>query len=510
MDKRYYCPCCGKWSEKFIAGDWAERIDLYDVRRYSNTPNDVLCPVCYSMPRHRILAQWCEEHQNEFIGRRILDLSTENGINHWFASHGFRVTSSDRYRGMDPTEAEGSFPWSEASWDLLLCNHILERVSDYRGALSEWYHVLGPGGWLICSFVTDEQVDTVMESQSQFGDDSEEARSERIRTCGQFNQYRIFGRNARSILEDAGFEVSEIRGNDMPEEILPVVGPADYDDNVLYLCRKPGEFKWVDFPERNHDQEHESKWKQSLFVIRELTSREIKRKYVRSYLGMLWSVLHPLLYMLVMTLIFSSMFSRSITNFPLYYLTGYLIWELFNQTTNQVMTVLADNRELLLTVKVPKRVFALSRCGTAIVNFLLSLIPYALLLLLFRTPITWTLLLMPAGVFFCVLFSLGLGYLLAILYVFFADIQHLYSVLLTLWMYLSAIFYPIDGLPAFMRLIIYNNPVYDYIAFLREVMLYGTMPEVGLWIRIIGWGIGMYGIGRWVFHRRENDVMLLL
>ena len=85
-------------------------------------------------------------------------------------------------------------------------------------------------------------------------------------------------------------------------------------------------------------------WRQYGFVIQQLTSRELKRKYARSVLGVLWSVLNPLLSMGVLSLIFSQMFRRSIENYPIYYLTGYLLWQAFTATTNTAMTTLADNR----------------------------------------------------------------------------------------------------------------------------------------------------------------------
>ena len=86
--------------------------------------------------------------------------------------------------------------------------------------------------------------------------------------------------------------------------------------------------------------------KQYLFVIRELTSREIKRKYARSYLGIVWSVLNPLLSMTVLSLIFSQMFRRSIENYPIYYLTGNLVWIFFSGATNAAMTTLIDNKAM--------------------------------------------------------------------------------------------------------------------------------------------------------------------
>lgn len=75
--------------------------------------------------------------------------------------------------------------------------------------------------------------------------------------------------------------------------------------------------------------------RQSLFVIQELVSREIRRKYSRSKLGILWSVLNPLLSMAVLSLIFSTMFRRSIENYPVYYLTGFLIWNFLRRPQTQ-------------------------------------------------------------------------------------------------------------------------------------------------------------------------------
>ena len=124
--------------------------------------------------------------------------------------------------------------------------------------------------------------------------------------------------------------------------------------------------------------------KQTLFVIQELIAREMKRKYSRSKLGILWSVLNPLLSMAVLSLVFSTMFRKSIENYPVYYLTGYLIWSFFTTATNTAMTSLADNQALLLQVRLPKEIFPFSRVCTAFVNFLYSLAAYVVILVFFR------------------------------------------------------------------------------------------------------------------------------
>ncbi len=247
--------------------------------------------------------------------------------------------------------------------------------------------------------------------------------------------------------------------------------------------------------------------KQYLFVISELTAREIKRKYARSSLGIIWSVLNPLLTMVVMSLIFSTMFKRSIENFPIYYLTGQIFWTLFSTGTNASMTALVDNKNLLIKAKLPKQTFILSRIYTSLVNFGYTCIAYVMMLVVFRIKPGWTMLLFLADVAYGLVFSMGIGYMLAVAYVFFADIKYLYSVLLTLWMYLSAIFYPVSGLADSMRTVIECNPVYVMIDFARKCVMYGQVPDSMMWIKLSCWSFGSLAVGILVFKLKENQVM---
>ena len=247
--------------------------------------------------------------------------------------------------------------------------------------------------------------------------------------------------------------------------------------------------------------------KQYTFVVRELVAREIKRKYARSYLGILWSVLNPLLMMIVMSAIFSTMFRRNIENFPVYYLTGNIIYQLFSTATNTTMTSLVDNKQMLIKVKFPMKIFPLSRSVTALVNFGYSCIAYVAILLFFRIPPRAEMLFFPVIVAAAFLFALGVSYVLAVAYVFFGDIKHLYSVFLTLLMYCSAIFYPVDSISGWMREFIVRNPLYNYIACARSVMMYQTMPTTVELLRMAVWSVGMYLVGNWIFKISKNRVM---
>ena len=111
-------------------------------------------------------------------------------------------------------------------------------------------------------------------------------------------------------------------------------------------------------------------------------------------------------------------------------------------------------------------------------------------------------------VILCVtLFSLGLGYLLSVAYVFFADIKYLYSVLLSLWMYCSAIFYPVEQLQGVIRVVIWNNPLYTFIHCMRKAVMMGALPERIEWFQMLFWSLGVYAIGSLIFQKNRNRIM---
>lgn len=251
----------------------------------------------------------------------------------------------------------------------------------------------------------------------------------------------------------------------------------------------------------------DSNIKQYMFVISELTGREIKRKYSRSKLGIIWSVLNPLLHMIVLSMIFSTMFKRSIENFPVYYLCGNVLWTLFTTATNTAMTALVDNKQMLIKVKIPMRVFIVSRVYTALVNFGYSLIAFVPILLFFKVQLKLAIVYIPIIVLFQLMFTLGFSYILSVGYVLFGDVKHLYSIVLTLWMYLSALFYPTENLPLTMKTVVANNPIYIYIDSLRWIILEGVLPPVTTMIKMVLWSVAVYLIGTHVFNSSKNKIM---
>ncbi len=254
-------------------------------------------------------------------------------------------------------------------------------------------------------------------------------------------------------------------------------------------------------------QEKRENRKQYFFVIRELTSREIKRRYSRSYLGVVWSVLNPLMMMAVLSMIFTQIFDRAIENYPIYYLSGYVLWHMFTGATNAAMTTLVDNKSMLMKVRLPMEIFVLARVYTALVNLGYSLIAYVVMLVVFQIVPHATILFFPVIVILLLVFSLGISFILATAYVFFGDVKHLYGVITTLWMYCSAIFYPVDRLQGPIRMVIEINPLFEYINATRNVVMYGVFPSVREIIVMVVWAIVMFAIGYWIFNKNKNNIM---
>ena len=246
-------------------------------------------------------------------------------------------------------------------------------------------------------------------------------------------------------------------------------------------------------------------------LLRELVVRDVKLKYRRSFLGYVWSILNPLLIMLVMTLVFSQMFQRGIENFPVYLLTGQALFDFMNNATHMSMYSVLDNGALIKKIYVPKYIFTLSKVTSSLIDLIFSMGALILVMLITRTPISPYFLLFPLVVIPLYIFVCGMGFFLSAANVFFRDIQYIYNAITVAWMYVTPMFYPIDLLPDGLRkLVEYCNPMYYYIQFFRDLVLYRhfTTPRifVGCWVM----AFIMLTIGLGVFKKTQDNFILYI
>lgn len=244
-------------------------------------------------------------------------------------------------------------------------------------------------------------------------------------------------------------------------------------------------------------------------LLRLLVTKNIKLKYRRSWLGYVWSILNPLMIMMVMTVIFSTMFRRNIENYPVYLFCGQLLFNFMNTSTTQSQFSITSNAALLKKTYVPKYLFTLAKVTSCLVDLLFSLGALVIVILVTRARITWYALLFPFVLLQLYVFCIGLGLFLAQASVFFKDTQFIYQAVTTAWMYLSAIFYPVESLSEELSwCILHLNPMYFYIGQFRALVYNGTMPAMYQIVSGIFAAVVMLMLGIWSFLKTKDEFIL--
>jgi ABC-2 type transport system permease protein len=245
-------------------------------------------------------------------------------------------------------------------------------------------------------------------------------------------------------------------------------------------------------------------------LLKQLVVRDFKTKYKRSVLGILWSFLNPLLTMLVLYIVFSTLFKSSIANFPVYLLSGIVVWSFFNEATGMCLSSITGNAGLITKVNVPKYIYPFSRTLSSLVNFMFSLLPLLIVMLITRTSFHLPILLLPFPIFCLFIFALGIGLMLATSMVFFRDTQFLWGVVSTLWMYLTPIFCDVGIIPARFLLLYKMNPLYHLVRTFRIILIQGVSPEPKAYLLCLVASLVPFVLGVIVFKKNENRFVFYL
>ncbi|MBR1729694.1 MAG: ABC transporter permease [Selenomonadaceae bacterium] len=246
------------------------------------------------------------------------------------------------------------------------------------------------------------------------------------------------------------------------------------------------------------------------YLISELVVRDIKKKYRRSVLGVLWSLLNPLLTMIVTAMIFSNLFRFDIVNFPLYLLCGQIIVTFYNESTSFAMSSIIENGSLLKKVYIPKYLFPVSRVISSCVNLFFTLPALFLILIVTKMSLpleSFTFIIPLLLMFF---FCLGVGLILSTIAVYFRDIFHLYGVFLSVLGYATPVFYPESIVPESYMFIFKINPLYFYLKAFRQAIYDGQFPELDLILICFAMAIAALSIGIFLFRKYHNNFILYI
>jgi len=239
-------------------------------------------------------------------------------------------------------------------------------------------------------------------------------------------------------------------------------------------------------------------------LLRNLIAKDIKIRYKRSVLGFFWVMLHPLLMMAILSMVFSGVFHMSGRSYPIYTLSGFIVWNLFSQSTSTSLISFIGNRDLIKKIYLPKSIFPLSVTLSALIHFVFALLPLLFIISISGAEINPRIVLLPLLLIFIMLFCYGISLILSTATVFFHDAKYIYEVLLVAGMYITPIFYPESIVPGRYAFIIRLNPLSNFLSAFRGIVyldgqniterfLYGALSSLIIFI------------AGWLFYNRFKD-----
>ncbi len=243
------------------------------------------------------------------------------------------------------------------------------------------------------------------------------------------------------------------------------------------------------------------------FVLRELTKREKKHMRSETRLGQLWVFVDPLLHMAIFSFLAVNWFTHELENFPMFVLSGYYIYCFFRHGTTDSITALVSNKNFLIQTRWKKNIFVKQRVYSAFQDFIYSCVPYVGFMVLFHMKPGWKCFFLIPDMMLMMLLVYGIGKILAVTYVFFADIRYFYENFMILLLFASGVFYPPEILPDSAKFILEWNPLYLCIEIARNSVMYDQYIGIWSWLRLGVWAAVMYLAGSYIFNKKENAVM---
>lgn len=253
-----------------------------------------------------------------------------------------------------------------------------------------------------------------------------------------------------------------------------------------------------------------SNLKKYRFLLYELVKKDIKLKYRSSVLGIFWTLLEPLLTTLVLTLVFQNILGRGDESFAVYIICGRLLYSFFSAGTKAALKSVRKNSGMIRKVYVPKYMYPFASTLSSYCIFLVSMIVLVGIAAFEGVVPTWHIIEAAVPLIIILILTLGAGLLLATLNVFFRDLEYLWSVMLMLIMYTSAIFYKADSVLSPQNEWIFKiNPLYSLIENFRNA-IFGRPMDMYHFCYSLGFSAVIFIIGAIAFYRKQDKFILYI
>jgi lipopolysaccharide transport system permease protein len=249
------------------------------------------------------------------------------------------------------------------------------------------------------------------------------------------------------------------------------------------------------------------------YLILQLTKREIANRYRGSALGFMWSLLNPLLMLAVYTFVFSVVFrarwggggeNESRLDFAITLFAGLIVFNLFAEITNRAPYLILGHVNYVKKVIFPLELLPLVSIGVVLFHGFISLMVLLTAQLILKSYIPPTAVYFPVILLPLLAIGLGMSWILAALTVYIRDVAHITSILVTVLLFVSAVFFPISALPERYQTIIRLNPVAVIISESRKVLIFGQSPDWTSMALIFIFGLFLAAGGYWWFQKMRK------
>lgn len=246
------------------------------------------------------------------------------------------------------------------------------------------------------------------------------------------------------------------------------------------------------------------------YLLGELVKKDIKLKYRNSVLGLLWTLLEPLLTMIVLTIVFTTLMGHDTPNFPVFVLCGRLLYSYFSNGTKLALKSIRRNSAMIRKVYVPKYIYPLASTLSGFVTFMISLSVLVVVAIVQDIRPTWHIFEAIIPMLTLLVLTVGTGFILATLDVFFRDTEYLWGVILMLIMYASAIFYnPNKILASNNAWILKYNPLFGIIDNFRNAIL-GNPMNTKYFLYSATFSVVVLLVGVFMFYKKQDKFVLYI
>jgi ABC-type polysaccharide/polyol phosphate export permease len=252
-------------------------------------------------------------------------------------------------------------------------------------------------------------------------------------------------------------------------------------------------------------------------LIRNFVVRDLKSRYIGSFMGLFWSVIHPIVLLVSYTFVFSKIFGlhprpedTGTDSFPLFLFCSILPWLFFQDTLQRSSTAIIDNANLVTKTLFPSEILPLAVLLAGFVNHLIG---FAILLgFIFFTigKVSLFILLIPVYLFLLMLFTLGISWFVSSLNVFVRDISQVISVVLTFWFWFTPIFYTMDRFPRKLLFLVRWNPMAHVVVGYRDCLLRMRMPDLGILAIFAAISLVIFAAGGLFFRKMKREFVDVL